>query len=69
MSECPDCDETGFLLEWEEDYDGEPLHGHPIRVPCQNWRHSVRPSLEQIADCLKRGVEPPRTHSIKKEIT
>lgn len=53
MSECPDCDETGV------DYDGD---GQPF--PCRNWRHRCRPSLEEIADCLNRGVEPPRPYML-----
>jgi hypothetical protein len=51
MSECPDCEETGV------DYDGD---GQPFR--CRNWRHRVAPSLEEIASCLRQGIEPPRTH-------
>jgi hypothetical protein len=56
MSDCPDCENTGFAYDGEGDL-----------FPCPNWRHRCRPSLEEIADHIKRGVEPPRPYKIPIE--
>lgn len=53
MSECPDCEETGFDRDW----DGNPFS-------CRNWRHRSRPTLGEIAAALSEGREPPRNYML-----
>ena len=63
MSDCPDCENTGFTWELSET-PGDELKGEWHRSPCRNWRHRVRPTLAQIASALREARDPPPTHMI-----
>lgn len=68
MSDCPDCDNTGFTEEYAEMWDDSGRDvGYFYRLDCRNWRHNRGPSLEEIAAAIRKGREPP--HSYTKERT
>lgn len=57
MSDCPDCDNEGFV--WADGGDDEPL----MQVRCTNWRHRCLPTLDQIASAIRDGRELPRMNN------
>jgi hypothetical protein len=59
MSDCPDCDNEGFV--WAGGGDEAP----EIRIRCTNWRHFKGPSLGEIAAAIREGREPPRPYDIR----
>jgi hypothetical protein len=63
MSDCPNCDNDGYTMEFVEAFDDE-LRGEWYRLPCRNWRHRSRPSLAEIAWHLEQGLEPPRPYML-----
>lgn len=73
MSDCPTCDNVGWTDEYAEAFDADGIdRGQWYRLPCRNWRHSIRPTLEEIAAHLKAGkplADIPTTHSIKENLT
>jgi hypothetical protein len=61
MSDCPECDNVGYIDEFVENLDDEDT-GTWYRRPCRGWRHRMRPTLEEIASALREGREPPHSH-------
>jgi hypothetical protein len=52
-------------MEFAESY-GDELRGEWYRLPCRNWRHRCRPSLEEITAAIREGIEPPRPYMLKE---
>lgn len=65
MSDCPDCDNTGFVEEYAEIWDEADRDvGYWYRRDCRNWRHRCRPTLGEIAAALREGRELPRGYML-----
>lgn len=63
MSDCPECENAGFIYEPVEKPDEagcEVVEWH--RRTCRNWRHQSGPSLEEIAAAIREGREPPHSY-------
>lgn len=67
MSDCPDCDNAGWIESYAESWDADGNEvGEFYWFKCDNWRHYVRPTLGEIASALKAGVplaDIPGTHN------
>jgi hypothetical protein len=65
VSDCPDCDNAGFIEEYAEIWDDAGRDtGYWYRLDCRNWRHRCGPSLEEIARALREGRDPPHMYML-----